>query len=173
MKLTRRDALAALAAGGTVIGGTAALRWTDVDEDDFGRHESRTLEAVAQVIYPSAVSEIAPFVEAYVVGRFRDRSTDMPGIVEAIATLDEYAQTWYDDAYCNLNRQTQESLLSEMGLDVEDPVPDGTDVERVRYYLINELLYALYTSPTGGKLVGIENPQGYPGGIASYQRRFR
>jgi Gluconate 2-dehydrogenase subunit 3 len=170
MKLTRRDALAALAAGGTVIGGTTALRWTDVDED-VGEHESRTLEAVAHVIYPSTVSEIPRFVETYVVGRFQDRSPDRRGILEAIATLDEYAQTWYDDAYRKLERQTQERLLSEMGLDVVDPVPDGTDVERVRYYLINELLYALYTSPTGGTLVGIENPQGYPGGTASYQRR--
>lgn len=173
MKLTRRDALAALAAGGTVIGGTAALRWADVDDDDFGGHESTTLEAIAQVIYPSTVSEIPQFVETYVVGRYRDKSTHMRELVGAIVTLDEYAQTWYDDVYCNLDRQTQENVLSEMGLDVVDPVPDGTDVERVRYYVINELLYALYTSPTGGKLVGIENPQGYPGGIASYQRESR
>jgi len=41
---------------------------------------------------------------------------------------------------------------------------------RVRYYLVNDLLFALYSSPTGGKLVGIENPQGHPGGTGSYQQ---
>jgi hypothetical protein len=40
----------------------------------------------------------------------------------------------------------------------------------VRYYVVNELLLALYASPTGGELVGIENPQGHPGGTASYQQ---
>jgi hypothetical protein len=43
----------------------------------------------------------------------------------------------------------------------------------VRYYVVNELLYALYTSPTGGELVGIENPQGHPGGHESYQHEPR
>ncbi|MEA5408870.1 hypothetical protein VB773_15715 [Haloarculaceae archaeon H-GB2-1] len=51
-----------------------------------------------------------------------------------------------------------------------EPNPDGTTAERVRYYLVNEPLYALYASPTGGTLVGIENPQGHPGGTESYQR---
>jgi hypothetical protein len=59
-----------------------------------------------------------------------------------------------------------------MGADTADPDPDpdGTDAGRVRYYVVNELLYALYASPTGGELVGIENPRGYPGGTASYRR---
>jgi len=57
-----------------------------------------------------------------------------------------------------------------MSVDTADPVPDGDDVERVRYYVVNELLFALYSSPTGGELVGLENPRGNPGGLASYQR---
>jgi hypothetical protein len=59
---------------------------------------------------------------------------------------------------------------SEMGLSITDPRPAGTDRERVRYYLVDELLYALYASPTGGRLLGIENPPGHPGGLDSYQR---
>jgi hypothetical protein len=57
-----------------------------------------------------------------------------------------------------------------LGVRTAEPDPDGTDVERVRYYVVNELLFALYSSPTGGELVGLENPQGHPGGIDSYRR---
>jgi hypothetical protein len=57
-----------------------------------------------------------------------------------------------------------------MGADTVDPDPDGGDVARVRYYVVNELLFALYASPTGAELLGLENPQGHPGGLASYQR---
>jgi len=53
---------------------------------------------------------------------------------------------------------------------VADENPDGTAAERVRFFVVNELLLALYASPTGGELVGIENPQGYAGGAESYQR---
>jgi hypothetical protein len=39
----------------------------------------------------------------------------------------------------------------------------------VRYYVVDELLYAFYASPVGGGMAGIENPPGYPGGTESYQ----
>jgi hypothetical protein len=57
-----------------------------------------------------------------------------------------------------------------MNADTLEPDPRGSDEQRVRYFVVNELLFALYASPTGGELVGIENPQGHPGGIQSYQR---
>jgi hypothetical protein len=57
-----------------------------------------------------------------------------------------------------------------MGIDVVDSDPEGSDTEQMRFYLVNELLFALYTSPTGAKLAGIENPQGHPGGTTSYQQ---
>jgi len=44
-------------------------------------------------------------------------------------------------------------------------VEDGSDVERLNYYLVDELLFAFYSSPTGGELVGNQNPRGYPGGF--------
>ena len=170
MELTRRDALAALAAGGTALGGVAALRQREPDGEAVGEHETATLEAAARVLYPSAVSGVSEFVEGYATGRYRDRPEHARGVAEAVATLDEYAREWYDGAYRDLDAEVRDSLLSEMGLDVADPDPGGDDPERVRYYVVNELLYALYASPTGGRLVGIENPQGHPGGTESYQR---
>jgi hypothetical protein len=61
-------------------------------------------------------------------------------------------------------------VLREMAVDTAEPRREGEPRETVRYYVVNELLLALYSSPTGGELVGIENPQGYAGGIDSYQR---
>jgi hypothetical protein len=61
-------------------------------------------------------------------------------------------------------------VLDEMGVDTADPDPEGPDPARVRFYVVNDLLFALYASPTGGELVGIENPQGHPGGTDSYRR---
>jgi hypothetical protein len=69
-----------------------------------------------------------------------------------------------------LSEEAGDEALREMGVHTAEPDPAGTTAERVRYYLVNEVLYALYASPKGGELVGIENPQGYPGGANSYQQ---
>ena len=184
MELTRRDALAALA-GGAAVGAGATLEGDSFADDllagDTSGEESSagdsspedrlaTLLAVADVVYPSAVSGVEEFVRTYALGRVEGRPDYREGIVEALATLDEYARTWHDAAFRDLDAGTRESVLNQMGVDTADPDPGGADRERVRYYLVNELLYALYASPTGGKLVGIENPQGHPGGTASYRR---
>ena len=86
----------------------------------------------------------------------------------AVVVLD--AGPRFDRRVVDLPPADRDALLDQMSVDVADPDPDGVDRERVRYYVVNELLFALYATPTGGKLVGIENPQGYPGGTASYQR---
>lgn len=173
MELSRRDALAALAAGGVAVAnGCATLRWGEGDEGDrgFTTAERETLVAVARTVFPSAVSGVPEFVETYSVGRLRDRRAYRDGVADAVATLDEYAEAWSDARFVDLGPEARDALLREMDVDAADPVPDGDDPERVRHYLVNELLYALYTTPTGGELVGVENPQGFPGGITSYRQ---
>ncbi|WP_435177912.1 gluconate 2-dehydrogenase subunit 3 family protein [Halorussus sp. AFM4] len=186
MELTRRDALAALAAaGGAAVGAGAVLEGEGVVEqllaDDAAGSGSTagesvpadrlaTLLAVADVVYPTEVSGVEEFVRTYALGRVEDRPDYRDGMVEAVETLDDYARTWHDAPFRELGAGTRESVLDQLGVDTADPDPAGADRERVRYYLVNELLYALYASPTGGKLVGIENPQGHPGGTTSYQR---
>ncbi|NEU59019.1 gluconate 2-dehydrogenase subunit 3 family protein [Halorussus sp. MSC15.2] len=177
MELTRRDALAALAASGVAVG-TGAVVGTDSDgglrnpfaETPSPEDRMATLLAVAGVVYPSAVTGVEEFVRTYALGRTKDRADYREGMVEALSTLDEYARTWHGADFRGLDAETRESVLDQMGADTADPDPEGSDPARVRYYLVNELLYALYTSPTGGRLVGIENPQGHPGGTGSYRR---
>jgi hypothetical protein len=198
MELTRRDALVALAGGSAAVGTGAVLGRDFGDETPLAADSSAddpapadridALLAVADVVYPSDLSGVEEFVRTYALGRVEDREAqsasdterggttreDRPeyreGMVEALSTLDEYAESWFDDDFLGLDAERREQLLNQMGVGTATPDPGGAAPERVRYYLVNELLYALYTSPTGGELVGIENPQGHPGGTGSYQR---
>lgn len=191
MQLTRRDAAAALAALGS--GGAVALgarEWqrsadeadgsgaADGDADGDGNGERDLADdaqvrdamvAVAEVVYPSEVEGIATFVEGFLAGRL-EREGHGDGIRRAVADLDDLSRSWYDAPVAELDPEDRDSLLREVGADVAQEVPDGTAAERIRYYVVNDLLLGLYTSPTGGELAGIENPIGHPGGLASYQR---
>ncbi|MFC7045594.1 gluconate 2-dehydrogenase subunit 3 family protein [Halobacteriaceae archaeon GCM10025711] len=175
MELSRRDVLAALAATGAVAAGSAALDESGVldvlsEDDPLDEHDIRTLVAVAEVVYPSAVTGVEAFVTQYVVGRVQDREEYAGGMHEAVATLDDYARDWHDAEFAAIDATARDELLRQMGVPAASPAPDGLDADRVRYYVVNDLLYALYTTPTGGELAGIENPQGFPGGTTSYQR---
>jgi hypothetical protein len=176
MELTRRDAIAALAAVGGA--GTAAYGYTRLHEDSDGSPEQsrpsderviETMIAAAEVVYPSDLSGTEPFVEEFVTARL-DETKQAAGIREAVAVLDEHTRTWYDHEFQALPAVSRNNALEGIGADVAGEDPNGTTAERVRYYIVNELLLALYSSPTGGKLVGIENPQGHPGGVESYQQ---
>ena len=187
MELTRRDALAALsAAGATVGGGVLAARFdppraddgsgADPAGDDAGTEVSLStdlldlLDAVAEVVYPDGVGERRAFVDSYVVGRVTDRPAYREGLREAAAQLDAVARDWHDAPYADLDVDTRDRILRNLGVETADPDPKGPLTDRIRFYVVNDLLFAFYSSPTGGRLVGIENPIGHPGGTESYQR---
>lgn len=172
MRLTRRDVVAALAASGIVITGREVFN--RVSQSPLpGRHlseaEVSTLVALAEVLYPSAIGGIESFVTEYVRSRVNADTDRREGMSTAAAYLDDYANAWEDAPFAALDIETRHELLQAMNIGETAALPDGSDVERVRYYLIDELLFALYSTPTGGKLIGIENPPGYPGGIDSYR----
>jgi hypothetical protein len=174
VKLTRRDAAAALAALGA--GGGAAVAVGHNSEDgrrsDNNLDEAairKTMVAAAEVLYPDAVTGIDDFVTTFVDSRLTGE-THAAGVADAVAAVNDRAKSWYDDRFAALDADTRDSVLREMAADTAEPRREGSTAEEVRYYVVNELLLALYSSPTGGELVGIENPQGYAGGIDSYQR---
>ncbi|WP_049968393.1 gluconate 2-dehydrogenase subunit 3 family protein [Haloferax prahovense] len=187
MRLTRRDALAVLAGLG-VTGGAVSLTQFDpptadstgneggsTGEDGSGGDDTPptavrdTMVAAAEAVYPSAAEGVSEFVEAYVVGRARDDSR-RAAMADAATELDDVARDWEGAAFADLPAADRDRLLRELGVDAADPIPDGTLSERLRFHVVNELLYAFYASPTGGRLVGIENPIGHPGGAESYRR---
>ncbi len=190
MRLTRRDALAVASFLGAAVGGGVALDraadagvlgdeladssgttgaatdgdgetavGTDVDEETLA-----TLVAVGEVVYPERVKGIAEFVTTYTEGRLLAEPDREAAVVAAAAELDEVADEWEDAAFADLDRETRDELLRELAVDTSDPDPEGIVPERIRYYLVNDLLYAFYASPSGSELVGTPNPIGYPGG---------
>lgn len=189
MELTRRDALAALSAVGATVGGSVlaaqfdppraddqrsgAAAGTD-DDTDAGVSLSTDLldllDAAAEVVYPDGVGERRAFVDSYVVGRVADRPAYRQGLREAAAQLDAVARDWHDAPYAALDVDTRDRVLRNLGVETADPDPEGPLTDRIRFYIVNDLLFAFYSSPTGGRLVGIENPIGHPGGTESYQR---
>lgn len=171
MRLTRRDAVVALASAGIAVAAGVTLEPpTAEDSGPLDEAAVDTLVAAAEVVYPDDVTETRAFVERYVGGRADERPDWAAGVSEAVTYLDHYTDSWHGAAFAALDPEERDGALRSMGADEASPDPEGTDTERVRYYVVNDLLYALYASPTGGRLVGIENPQGHPGGTASYQR---
>ena len=167
MELSRRDAVVALAAVGA---GAGAAAYAGRRDEEAASPDVETLAAVAEVVFPSAVSGIEPFVESYARRRAAGEDAHARGVREATERLDAHAREWYDAPFAELSPEDRDSLLREMGVDTADERPEGSTAERVRYYVVGDLLLALYASPTGGELVGIENPQGHPGGLGSYRR---
>lgn len=133
-------------------------------------HVMETMVAFARVVYPSALSGIDEFVQTYLDRRVAERPAHAAIVAEMVARLDGLAREWHGEAFTALAPGTRDRLLREVGADTAIADPEGTTAQRVRYYLVNELLFALYASPAGGELVGLENPQGHPGGLDSYQR---
>lgn len=169
MELTRRDVLAALAAAG-VAGGAVVIANSESKDPPLSDREIATLVAVAEVAYPSEVSGVESFVRKYSVARVNDDDDYRTGVRDALGALDDATTDWFDGRFAELDRDTRSKALREIGAVAADADPDGLRGGRIRYYVLNELLYALYTTPTGAGLAGLENPPGYPGGDTSYRQ---
>ncbi|KKF39052.1 hypothetical protein FK85_31585, partial [Halorubrum saccharovorum] len=159
----------------------------DADRDDAGRADGEgddggdgdalpddetvraAMTAFATVLYPSEVEGVEAFVDRFLDGRL-DGSAHATGVRTTVGELDDAARSWYGAPVAELSEDDRDRLLREVGADTADEDSDGTLAERVRYHVVNELLLALYASPTGGELVGLENPQGHPGGTESYRQ---
>ncbi|SFR61904.1 hypothetical protein [Halogeometricum limi] len=176
MKLTRRDALVALGgltAGVAVSGTTASV--ADVADDTEtaavgteARVDAAT--AIAAVVYPSAVTAEREFVETFVFGRSEPRPGHFDGLASAIDDVEQFARARFGGPTASLSSRERRRLLDDIGAYAAHANPNGTSAERVRHYLVNDLLYALVTHPKGGELFGVPNPPGYPGGTERYQR---
>ncbi len=173
MKLTRRDALKAIAVGGGAAGASLAVSESLAGETDRTTEEGYTegdievLLLVAEVVYPSSVEVSEEFVETYVRRLPGDRQAELS---ETVTELNWITETRYGRAFEESStRSRRETMLRSLGVDRVESSSDGTIPQRIRYHLVNTLLYALFTSPTGSELVGIVSPMGHPGGFAQYQ----
>lgn len=155
------------------MGGTGAVVRDAIDDPDGGAVSDTHVEvlgSVAEVIYPSAVTVDEEFIRTYVTGRSEDRPTYRTEVREGLERIQRAGTEWYGAEFVSLSPEIREDVLERIGVKRVPPRPGGRTPERIRYYIINDLLYALYTTPVGGALLGRSNPQGYPGGLESYQR---
>jgi hypothetical protein len=175
VKLSRRDALAALATTSVgAVAGCSTLSETDeVDTATDGSLDDAALDvlvAAAEVLYPSDVTGVDEFVRTYAVSRVATDAGHEAGLARTARDLNEVAKDWEGAGFASLDRATRDDVLRSTAVGTVRPDPNGTFTARLRYYVVNDLLYAFYASPKGGKTVGIENPVGYPGGTESYQK---
>jgi hypothetical protein len=142
--------------------GPSTGKGADLTEDDVA-----ILTAVATVVYPSELTTFRDFIDEYVRGLPPDQRAKIAVTTRA---LDERTRRMHGSTIRSLSQTERDSVLRTMGVDRVGSGPDGSLPERVRYYIVNQLLYALYTSPKGSQLLGVENPVGHPGGYESYQK---
>lgn len=128
------------------------------------------LTAIAGAVYPSDVSVESSFIESHVFGRVEPEPDHFENLVTAIEAVDDYARARFGGGVTDLSAGRRRQVLQSMGVTTVHPTDDGTTAEQVRFYVVNELLYALFTSPVGGELLGVDNPPGHPGGREAYQR---
>lgn len=170
MKLTRRDALAA------VVATTAGVATVGEVTDVLSNHESSEdvgavvsgLTAASEVVFPSQVEATDSFLQTYVLGREYEVDEYVAEATTALDALDRHSRTTYGSGFESLSQSQRDSLLRDIGAASVTPDPQGTETERIRYYVVDELLCALYTTPKGARLLGNENPPGYPGGTEAY-----
>jgi len=165
MELTRRDALTALtAAGVAATAGCSGLLADDqtATEDDA---QMDTMLALGEVLYPSQTGVTEEFIDTYLMGRIVDDEAYQSALADGVETLNERAQDAEGTTFADLDESQRVSLIEDTELRSGDSVADGSPVERVNYFLIDELLFAFYSSPVGGELVGNPNPRGWPGGF--------
>lgn len=176
MQLTRRDAVRALVTGG-VLGGSGVavseITATGFPDDDSGpvtETEIATMRAAAEVVYPSEIDVSAGFIETYLrsLDGTRKRRT-----LETIDQLNTHSRREFGSRFFELRHlSTRESVLRSMGVDRVQSNPVGSLPSRIRYHIVNSLLYVLFTSPRGSELFGIRNPTGYGGGFATYREQL-
>ncbi|MGM0717387.1 MAG: hypothetical protein ACQET5_09460 [Halobacteriota archaeon] len=174
--LTRRDALAVL---GTLAGGTTAgLAAADGDQTSDPGMDGETVAtdrrvatatAVAEVVYPSTVDVDREFVETYLFGRTEPQAGHFDGVAKAIDAVDRLSRARYGVPMRSSSPADRRRVLDGLGVRAVHSRPEGTTAEQVRHYLVNDLLYALFTHPKGGDLIGVSNPPGHFGGRSAYQ----
>jgi hypothetical protein len=124
-----------------------------------------TLVGVADVLYPSEVEPTEDFIETFMFGRITDEEDHRERLTAGIETLNTLADEEFGSPFMALGTDERVALFEETELRSGESVHDGTDIEQLNYHILDELLFAFYSSPKGGELVGNPNPRGFPGGM--------
>lgn len=167
MKLTRRQTFLGLL-GASSAAGLGAYELIDVPRSSrstVSRDELETLLTVADVVFPADPRPLEPVIASY-VDRLGDGRTR--ALVATVAELDQAAYAQFGIPVRSLSRGECERLFEVLGVTRVQPRPEGTVPERIRFHLVNAVLYSILTHPEGTGPFGITNPVGHPGGFSSF-----
>lgn len=167
MRLTRRQAFLGLL-GLSSAASLGAYEVTDDPRSDrttLTGNERETVLAVADVVFPSDTRPLEPVVTGY-VDRLNDDRTR--ALVATLADLDRTAYDRFGVPFRSLSRADRERLFGALGVPRVQPQRRGTLPARIRFHLVNSVLFAILTHPNGTAPLGIDNPVGYPGGFSSF-----
>lgn len=163
MELTRREQLVGLI--GTATGVSSALYVFNkpaLPRSDLSTSDIETMRATAEVVYPSDVDVSSEFIENYMDRMCRARMQETKRV---ITDLDRKSRGVFGKNFAAISPVNRDTLLRHLGVNRVQPRVTGTLAGRIRFHLVNSLLYALFTHPKGSELYGIDNPVGYPGGF--------
>jgi hypothetical protein len=163
MKLTRREQLSGFAVATAGLS-SALYAFDESTRAPAGLSDGAvdTLLAVAEVVYPSDVDVSEAFVRSYTDGMSDVRLRETRRTVD---DLDGRARQVFEQPFAAVPASKRDSVLRHLGVNRVQPRLQGTLAGRVRFYLVNSLLFALFTHPKGSELYGISNPRGHPGGV--------
>lgn len=167
MKLTRRKTLLGLLG----LSSTASLGVYELSDEydkrrgSLSRRHLEGLLTIADVVHPSEPDQFETILTGYVTGLTDSRKRVLLG---TLAELDQVSYSQLGIPFRSLSASEATLLLKALGVDRVQSSPQGPLAERIRFHLVNSVLYAVLTDPVGTNVLGIDNPVGHPGGFSSY-----
>ena len=164
MELSRREMFWSLLGTGSV-GGLAAYELSEMvvrERKTASRDDIESLLTVAGIVHPAESEAFEPVLSSY-LNQLSDSRTQ--SILETIAELNKISRRRLGRPFHILSRNEAEQLFTILGVNRVQAAPNGTLAERIRFHLVNSVIYALMTNPNGTREFEIQNPVGYPGGI--------
>jgi len=169
MKRTRRRTFLGLVGASSVLGLgayelTGGTRSTD---EDIPPHVVEGMLTVADAVYPGDPEPFRSILRRYVDRLGESR---LGGLLETLAELDQISSRYSGSLFRSLSGAEATRLFERLGVNRVQSRRAGTLSERVRFHLVNSVLYAILTDPAGTERFDVGNPAGYPGGFDSYTR---
>jgi hypothetical protein len=167
MKRTPRRTFLGLVGASSVLGLgayelTGGSRPTD---EDIPPHVVDGMVTVADAVYPGDPEQFRPVVRSYTTRLGDSRRGELLG---TLSELDRISSRHAGSPFRTLAGPEATRLLERLGVNRVQSRRQGTLSERVRFHLVNSVLYAILTDPAGTGRFDIDNPAGYPGGFDSY-----
>ncbi len=167
VSLTRRRTLGilALASAGSVSI-HELTRSPSTGSGSLSERQVQKLLTIVDVVYPSSdPRQFEPTVRNYVDSLPEERRQILLG---TLAELDRITADALGQPLGAASTPGVIMVMKRIGVDRVQSKPRGMLAERIRFHLVNSIMYALLTEPRVTRSFGIDNPVGYPGGFSSY-----